>query len=305
MRTFLRFWLRRNRDRGLDKNVDFQVDASVNRYGLSPEEVAGLWNRIQRSGADNVPVIEKRSMARYWWFAAAAAVVAIAITSVVVLRTGSEVEYRTRFGETRTIVLPDRSTVILNANSTVTFKKNWDHNTAREIHLDGEAYFSVVHQANNQSFTVRTPGGVAIQVLGTTFTVYHREVDTKVVLNTGAISLSYPADRIEKKIMMKPGDLVEFSGSHNDQFVKRQVDPRIYAAWTEGKIILNQTSLREIIRMAKDNYGVEIDVQSDAMLDQTVSGSMPVGDPESFVSQVARAFQLKVARANDKYLLIE
>ena len=60
-----------------------------------------------------------------------------------------------------------------------------------------------------------------------------------------------------------------------------------------------------MIRMAKDNYDVEIDVQSEKMMEQTVSGSMPIGDAKSFVNQVARAFQLKVVYENNKYLFKE
>src|SRR6185295_2594805 len=140
-----------------------------------------------------------------------------------------------------TVVLPDRSTVILNANSHISFYKNWDQRPIREIWLDGEAYFSVVHKENHQPFRVSTAGGVAVEVLGTTFNVYHRAVETKVVLNSGKISLSFPFEAEEKKIVMNPGDLVEFK---KDKYSKRVVDPRLYASWTDKKIILDQTSLR-------------------------------------------------------------
>ena len=90
-----------------------------------------------------------------------------------------------------------------------------------------------------------------------------------------------------------------------DRVVKREVDPTMYAAWTAKKIILNQTSLQEMIRMAKDNYGIEIEVASEKMLTQTVSGSMPIGDAESFANQIARVFQLKITRENNKILLHE
>ena len=101
---------------------------------------------------------------------------------------------------------------------------------------------------------------------------------------------------------MKPGELVEYK---KEKYSKRVVDPRAYAAWTEGKIILNQTSLREMLSIARDNYGIEIQVQSEKMLEQTVSGSMPIGDAESFVNLVAKIFQLKVVIENNTFLLIE
>ena len=79
----------------------------------------------------------------------------------------------------------------------------------------------------------------------------------------------------------------------------------MYASWTEKKIILDQTSLQEMIRMAEDNYGLKIRAESEKILKQTVSGSMPIGDANSFVTQVAMAFQLKVVKDTDGYLLKE
>ena len=60
-----------------------------------------------------------------------------------------------------------------------------------------------------------------------------------------------------------------------------------------------------MIRMAEDNYGIKINVDSEKMLRQTVSGSMPISDTESFVTQVGMAFQLKVVRGKNSYLLKE
>jgi transmembrane sensor len=60
-----------------------------------------------------------------------------------------------------------------------------------------------------------------------------------------------------------------------------------------------------MVRMVKDNYGVAVAVQSEAMLDQTVSGSMPVGDAESLVYQIARTFQLKIIKDDDSFMLQE
>ncbi len=271
------------------------------RYTLSQDDVSELWGKIQANQAYSKTNTSKFSKQREWYWATAAVLVLGLIVSS--LMPGSDqFEYRTQFGETKTILLPDSSTVILNANSQLTFNKNWGQLSAREIWLNGEAYFSVIHKQDHQPFKVITPGGIAVEVLGTTFNVYHREVETKVVLNTGQITLSFPVEKNEKKILMKPGELVEYK---KDKYSKRVVDPHVYAAWTEKKIILDQTSLQEMIRMAEDNYGVKISVESEKILKQTVSGSMPIGDATNFVTQVAMAFQLKVIKENDGYILKE
>ena len=303
MRPFWRIRVREHPKKfnKVEEDQDILLKFGPTRFTLPPEDVSDLWKRIRQ---DNDPLhnkIQNRSLGRRWYWLAAAVILLGATVSLYLTGPGQS-EYHTAFGETKTLILPDGSTVILNANSHVTFYKNWEQRPIREIWLDGEAYFSVVPKQDHQPFKVSTPGGVAVEVLGTTFNVYHRAVETKVVLNSGQIRLSFPVDKSEKKILMKPGELVEYK---KDKYSKRVVDPRMYAAWTEKKIILNQTSLREMIQMAKDNYGVEIDVPLEKMLEQTVSGSMPIGDAESFVNQVARAFQLKVVHENDKFLFKE
>ena len=60
-----------------------------------------------------------------------------------------------------------------------------------------------------------------------------------------------------------------------------------------------------MIQMAEDNYGIKVSVESENMLRQTVSGSMPIGDAKSFVTQVAMAFQLKAIEKNGGFLLKE
>jgi len=287
----------------LEADTSILLKFGLTRYTLPPEDVSELWKRIQQNSDPLHGKTNKQPPGTRWYWVAAAVLLMGATVSLFLTLTGpGQAKYRTAFGETKTVILPDHSTVILNANSHISFYKNWAQRPVREIWLEGEAYFSVVHKQNHQPFKVSTPGGVAIEVLGTTFNVYHRAVETKVVLNSGQISLSFPVDKKEKKILMKPGELVEYN---EDKYSKRVVDPRMYAAWTEKKIILNQTSLREMIRMAKDNYNIEIDVQSEKMMEQTVSGSMPIGDATNFVNQVARAFQLKVVSENNKFLFKE
>lgn len=105
-------------------------------------------------------------------------------------------------------VLPDHSRVTLNANSRVTYYEETHPQPVREVFLEGEAFFSVVHQerASPVPFIVRTPD-LTVQVLGTEFNVNTRRGRTQVVLDDGQIELQLPS---EQKAAMKPGDLVEY-----------------------------------------------------------------------------------------------
>jgi ferric-dicitrate binding protein FerR (iron transport regulator) len=269
-------------------------------YTLPEEEVVKVWKHIQGLELKSRKNIKPQQL--LWWQWAAAAVVLLGITFFLT-RSGEETTiYTTSYGETKNIVLPDESVVVLNANSKLSFKDNWDNTSFRALDLEGESYFSVTHKKNNQPFKVNTEDGVSVEVLGTTFNVYHRTKETKVVLNSGKISLSLPNTDENEKIIMKPGDLVEFK---SNQYSKTSVDPQRYVAWTENRLVLDRTSLREMVQMIKDNYGVEVAVTPVSLLDQTVSGSMPAGEKDELINQIAKAFRLKAVQEKNKIVITE
>jgi transmembrane sensor len=270
-------------------------------HTLSAEELAQLWNRIHHVNVS--PLADKyNSTNRNWWYKFAVVAVLAAVMTLVYLGPENKPwkEYRTGYGETRTFVLPDGSSVVLNANSTLTLFSDWNNDPSREILLDGEAFFSVIHKSNNRLFKVNTKEGVIVEVLGTTFNVYNRTNGTKVVLNSGQIRLNLPTAKSGEMIVMKPGEMIEYKEQH---YKKKEVDPQLYTAWTSNKIILDHTSLAEMVNMLKDSYGLEVRVANPLLLEQTVSGSMPLGNAEILLQQMAKAFQLRINQEDDVIIM--
>ncbi|MBL7871586.1 MAG: FecR domain-containing protein [Cyclobacteriaceae bacterium] len=302
---FWQGWLVNNPDKRqeIEEAQEFLKQITFPNYSLSQASVAALWRKVQMdTGMGASKNILFLSSLRMKQFAAAAMLITSFVSFIFWTSEQQLTEYTTTFGETKTIILPDSSKVILNANSQISFNDHWEDQTAREVWLDGEAFFSVRHKIDHQSFKVKTSKGVNVEVLGTEFNVYHRSQETKVLLSSGQITLSFPMKKKEGKILMKPGELVEFK---RDKFKLAQVNPINYVSWTEQKINLNKTPLREMIRMASDNYGLEIQVQKSEMLDQTASGTMPLGDSQSFVANMTKIFQIEAVYENNRYLFLE
>ena len=268
---------------------------------MDSDEMRSVWEAIQADIKQPPKSIETAvGKRKFWPFASVAASIALILFAWYWYDQPQEIEYQTAYGETKEIILPDSSIVILNSNSKLTFVDNWEGQMSREIWIEGEAFFSVVHKQDHQPFKVLSSQNVAIEVLGTEFNVYNRAQETEVVLSSGLVTLSFPVKEKEGKILMNPGELVEFKES---KFKRKKVNTELYTSWKDKILNLNETSLAEIITMARNNYGIEIDYQDEEILKQTASGSMPIGDAANFMDQISKIFNIDIVQEQDKYLI--
>lgn len=271
------------------------------KFEMNPNELISVWDSIQKEikiPSESVePTPRKKN---FWPFTSAVASIVLIILAWYWYDLPKEVNYQTAFGETKEIILPDSSIVVLNSNSRLTFIDNWEGQMTREIWIEGEAFFSVVHKVDHQPFKVLSSQNVSIEVLGTEFNVYNRSQETEVVLTSGLVTLSFPVKEKEGKILMNPGELVEFKQS---KFQRKKVNTSLYTSWKDKILYLDKTSLNEIIKMARNNYGIEINVQDEKVLEQTASGSMPIGDASSFMDQISKIFNIEIVNEQNKYLI--
>jgi transmembrane sensor len=200
--------------------------------------------------------------------------------------------HATGYGQTAHIVLPDQSSVFLNGNSTLSYKKRWSNNGIREVFLDGEAFFDVSHSQNQQKFLVHTADGFYVEVLGTEFAVSKRTQKTRVVLNSGKIGLIIKDQHRNEKISMNPGELVEF-GDNPLQYTKKNVNPEVYSSWKDRKLILERTSLQELLTMIEDVYGLKLGVDDENLLEQRISGKIPAQNLDTLIQDISAIYKVK------------
>jgi len=211
-------------------------------------------------------------------------------------------------GQHRTLALPDGSVVVLNGNSVLTTAARWTAETPREVWLTGEGYFRVAHlapraQTNiagapaNVKFVVHA-GGLTISVLGTQFDVNSRPAGTKVVLSSGRVAVDRPAWLTRENLLMQPGDLVETSVAQPG-LARRHVQPALYSAWTQGQLRLQQTSVRDIVQLLRDDYGWQVQVTDSAILHQTLTGILPANNPDLLLPALAKSLGIRVTRTGN------
>ena len=261
------------------------------------EQLNRSWAEIQER-LDS-PVV--RPLLSRPWLAVAASVAVVLLAGIGYwMYQNSSETHHTAYGETKRITLHDGSRVTLNANSSLRLARNWNRDQAREVWLEGEAFFSVTHQQNQQKFIVHARQ-LDVQVLGTEFNVFTRPQAVKVVLESGSVKLNRPERNSDQFIVMKPGQLFEVKADGSQQW--QRIKPEPYSAWKDNRLILNQTTLAELIEILEDNYGLHIEVQQEELLRLQASGSMPITTADGLLMQIARLFSLEITQSGSTVII--
>lgn len=211
------------------------------------------------------------------------------------------VTLRTNYGQIRKVILPDQSLITMNGNSSIRYQKHWSTSTAREVWVNGEAFFEVVHTKNHQPFQVHLPDRMNVEVLGTRFNVYTRKSATKVVLNEGRIQMQVannPANRLE----IKPGEMF-FADTKSRVFYKRAVDTQAQSSWRTDKLVFNGTTLAEIATLLNDTYGLTIEIRDRKLVQQKFSGTIPSKNAATILKGLSSLFDLTIIQKNNHVII--
>jgi transmembrane sensor len=215
----------------------------------------------------------------------------------------------TGYGEKRTITLPDHSVVTLNASSTITFNEKWDTASAREVWVEGEAFFDVKH-LNRDTANIR-PGqrflvhsnGLTIEVLGTSFNVRSRHGKTKVGLVTGKIQIGFGDKTAPEAVVMLPGDYIEYAG--NRVLLTRKIDkPESIKRWTQVPLTFTDATLNEIIETLQDNYGYTVKVSEQSIKKLKIEGDINVANVEELLTVITTTLNVTIHQPSEKELVI-
>lgn len=243
------------------------------------------------------------------WLLRAAAITAFLIVSVGLIRylmQPAETRYATEYNETRTVLLPDSSTVILNANSVLATSGRWDEASDRVVRLEGEAFFEVRKkpQLGNQKFLVQT-GNATIEVVGTEFNVNNRRQKTQVVLSSGKVKLtSHLVSDREEWVWMEPGELATLS-REQPEIVQQKVETERYTSWIDKKLILDNTSLQTIAELLEDQYGFEVIFEDPRQAERKFSATttLSLNDVSTLLDLIEKSFHVQVIRQDQKIII--
>jgi transmembrane sensor len=162
------------------------------------------------------------------------------------------------------VILPDGSSVWLNAASELKFPSTFTGAANRQVELSGEAYFEIAKDKAHPFVVVSK--GQEVTVLGTHFNIdgYVDEDNTKTTVLEGSVSvagLNNAHHQNVPKVVLKPNQQAVLSGYKN--LTVKEVDAANAASWKNGKFTFNSELLGSIMKQAERWYDVEVIFQDD------------------------------------------
>jgi transmembrane sensor len=174
-------------------------------------------------------------------------------------------------GKRELVVLGDGSRVFLNADSRISFLKDFNNQDVREVVLEGQAYFEVAENLQ-KPFIIHTPG-LVIKGLAASFSVsaYPESAWIESILVKGKITLESKLHPLNQ-VVLAPHQRVIFDKGTEAMSFDNQVDAENLTAWRSGRLVFENQSLREIKTTLERWYDVNIEFADESSLGCHFSG---------------------------------
>ena len=217
-----------------------------------------------------LPELEKRlkshtrrlTLIRTFSAAAAVALLCLSVWTAYLYMQPVTIQTVSTLAETRTVCLPDGSTVTLNHYSSLSYPEKFKLDK-REVKLNGEAYFEV-NKNKKHPFIVQTET-IDVQVLGTHFNVdaYQNNPDVKTTLLTGSVAVSNKSKSV--RVILKPNEIAIYNKVEEKLTRKVLENVEDEISWRQGEFIFDDLPLQEIARELSNSFGATIHIADTAL----------------------------------------
>jgi ferric-dicitrate binding protein FerR (iron transport regulator) len=162
-------------------------------------------------------------------------------------------------GEKSELTLPDGTHITINADTKLRIPSNFSASN-RQLELEGEAYFKVMHDSDNP-FIVKTES-INIEVLGTSFDLscYADEDMVTTVLDEGKIRFAGANNNKVNGTYLQPGETAYYHKSSGVFRVMETVKTDKASAWKQGIITFKDMPFYLLVKKIERQYNVEIEV---------------------------------------------
>ncbi|WP_299883833.1 FecR family protein [uncultured Lacinutrix sp.] len=291
--TFLARWLNgdltpeeENAFKNSKEYIEYQKIIDVSNTLEAPDFDANLLiSKIKKETIDK-PKVRKLNLPRIISIAASI----IVLLGVFFYQNAQNPVYNTSYGEQLSVILPDGSKVVLNANSSLTFNKtSWKKN--RNLNLEGEAYFSV---KEGSVFKIETKEG-RVEVLGTEFNVNSSFNYFEVMCYSGKVNV---INKYNTETTLTKGNASRTAIKTEEKWNFNPED----LFWKKGMSSFYKAPFSRVILALENQFNIKIQ-NSNNFKQERFTGSFSNKDYENALKTVFTAMGIKYTINNDIVLI--
>lgn len=207
------------------------------------------------------------------------------------------------YGETAMHLLADGSTVELNSGTRLTYGRLFGL-AAREIQLEGEAYFDI--SSGRTPFRVHANGAI-VEVTGTRFNVRSWSSDpgseTRITVSEGEVHF-YPAPHPDKRVVVAAGSMSRWDARLDAPEPPTTVPRDRIRGWRDNALIFDETSLQVIFNELERKFDVSIELQESSIGQETLSTHYTRPEQvESILNDISTVKGLRYRRTVNGYVV--
>ena len=208
------------------------------------------------------------------------------------------------YGSKTKVILPDSSTIWLNAGARLKYPMVFNDNQ-RHVYLDGEGFFEVVTDRRHP-FIVFCDG-LSITVHGTKFNVMANPDDliVETTLVEGAIEIQWSENEIDKQgnLSLKPGQKLTLRKDHEQYAFQTIQEAGSSIAWMENKLVFDKERFGDVKIKLERWYGVAIEVKNLEILDFLITGTFENQTAEQAMDALSIAVSCTYTIDNNKVIV--
>lgn len=208
------------------------------------------------------------------------------------------ISYETSNVEQRIITLPDGSTVRVNKNSSISFRKGLKGAT-RKVTLQGEAFFEVKHDVD-KPFIIHA-GDAVIRDIGTSFNVKQGSNGKIVVaMKEGRATLRAQNTSSKDGSMLTKNHIGILDKGKVSTITQDNIQN--YLSWIEGKLVFKDMRFDKVIRQLDHIYGIRSQLEDSSLVTLQLTAYTQNTSLDEVLDMIALSLEVDYRKKGNKVI---
>lgn len=234
-----------------DMHSIFNLDMKGYKSYDTDKAWGNIENRLEESPQSDE---DRKAIRSKGWMMSAAAIIAVLVAAIAVFQNYASNDIPNVYSATADMIVanfPDKTVIDVDRHSTLEVLSE-NYNVKRSLALNGRAYFDVEKNIL-KPFTVQLQQGY-VTVLGTEFSLSTLNDIDEVYVTEGKVKYTIN----NRDFVLLKGDYIRVI---DGDVIKLKMDDTQYLSWKYDKLVLENETLQEAIRLIGNHYQEKITIK--------------------------------------------